>query len=154
MGLFDKLLGNAAKKAINDAINNVTGNNTTSTPSTPTYTPQSNYEPVPEEPVEIPVDMKLDKILSSEFSAYQVQKNIDPRSLGATDRNVIPYNYVISSNGQVKLIIMLPGKNTCSTRGYRFAKAFAESRGIPLINFLFESPNEESYIIGRLHQYL
>ncbi|MBO4927903.1 MAG: hypothetical protein J5379_06610 [Clostridiales bacterium] len=154
MGLFDRLLGNAAKKAINEAIDNVTGHHTTSTPSTPAYTPQSNYEPVPQDPVEIPVDQKLDKILTSEFPSYQVQKNVDPRSMGATDTHLIPYAYVISANGQAKLIIMLPGKNTCSTRAYRFAKAFAESRGITLINFLLDSPNEESYIIGRLHQYL
>ena len=153
MGLFDKLLGNAAKKAINDAIDSVTGHSST-TPSAPA--PQPQYTPAPQAPVveELSLQQKLDKILASEFPSYQIQKDVDPRSMGSTDRNLIPYNYVISNAGQVKLIIMLPGKNTCSTRGYRFAKAFAESRGITLINFLFESPNEESYIINRLHRFL
>lgn len=154
MGLFDKLLGNAAKKAINSAIDNMTGNHTSGTPTAPAPQPQSYSAPVPPEPIEIPVDQKLDKILTSQFPAYQVQKNVDPRSMGATDTYLLPYAYLISAGGQPKLVIMLPDRNTCSTRAYRFARAFAESRGITVINFLLNSPNEESYIIDRLHQYL
>ena len=155
MGFLDRLLGNAAKKAINDAIDNVTGHSSSSTPSSaPVSQPQTYAQPQEVEEIEIPVDQKLDKILASEFSSYQVQKKVDPRSMGSTDTHIMPYEYVISQGGQAKLIIMLPDKNTCSTRAYKFSKAFAEKSGITLINFLLNSPNEESYIINRLHQYL
>jgi hypothetical protein len=155
MGFLDKLIGNAAKKAINDAIDNVTGRSSTSTSSAPAPQPQAQTYAQPEpEVVEIPVDQKLDKILASEFSSYQVEKNVDPRTMGATDRSLLPYAYVISQFGQPKLILMLPDRNTCSTKAYRFSKAFAEKSGITLINFLLNSENKESYIIDRLHQYL
>ena len=153
MGFLDKLLGNAAKQAISNAIDNVTGNHPGNT-STPAPQPQSYSEPDVPAAYEIPLDQKLDKILASEFSSYQVQKNVDPRSLGATDTHLLPYAYLISQGGQNKLIIMMPDKNTCSTRAYRFSRQFAEKSGITLINFLIHSPNEESYIINRLHQYL
>ena len=152
MGLLDKLLGNAAKKAIIDAISSVTGQS-----SEPSYTPASQPQSYSEPQVvdeDIPVDQKLDKILASEFPAYQVQKKVDPRTMGAADTHLMPYEYVISQNGNPKLIIMLPDKNTCSTRAYKFSRAFAEGKGITLINFLLNSPNEETYIIGRLHQFL
>ena len=155
MGFLDRLLGNAAAKAINDAINSATGSNPASSPA-PAPQGQPAGQPVPEAAYvpELTVEQKLDKILASEFPSYQVAKNVDPRSMGATDTHLIPYPYVISQGGAVKLIIMLPDRNTCSTRGYRFARTFAEGRGITVINFLLNSKNEESYIIDRLHQYL
>ena len=154
MGFLDKLLGDAATKALNNAIDNVTGNHSTSTPSTPAPQPQTYSEPATPAVPELTVEQKLDKILSSEFPSFQVQKNVDPRSMGATDTHLLPYAYLISQAGQPKLIIMLPGRNTCSTRAYRFSQAFAEKSCITLINCLVNSPNEESYIINRLHQYL
>ncbi len=155
MGLLDRFLGDVAKKNLRDAIDSATGRNSAPPPSTesPSQTqtrsaPSAAYVP------ELTLEQKLDKILASEFPSYQVAKNIDPRSMGATDTYLIPYPYVISFGGVTKLILMLPDRNTCSTRGYRFARAFAETHGITVINFLLNSPNEERYIIDRLHQYL
>ena len=153
MGLFDRLLGNAAKKAINDAIDSVTGHSST-TPSTPA--PQPQYTPAPQAPVveELSLEQKLDKILPAEFAAYQVSKNVPPTTMGGVGPNMLPFSYVISQNGQVRLIIMRCYGNTCASRGYRFSKQFAESQGWTLINFLENSPNEEGYVINRLHRFL
>lgn len=156
MGFLDRLLNNAAKKAISDAIDSVTGSNS-NTSTTPVAQPQAAPSPIPQETSfedERTIEQKLDAILPSEFPSYQVQKNVDPRSMGAVGKSLIPFDYVISQNGCIKLIIMTPGNNTCSTRGYRFTKEFADQSNITLINFLKKSLNEESYIIGRLHQYL
>ncbi|MBO4473500.1 MAG: hypothetical protein J5750_01155 [Clostridiales bacterium] len=154
MGLFDRLLGNAAKRAINDAIDSVTGNHSSSATSAPASQPQ--YTPAPQAPVveELSLEQKLDKILPSEFPAYQVAKEVPPATMGGVGKSLIPFSYVISQNGQVKLIIMRCYGNTCGSRGYRFSKQFAESSGWTLINFLENSPNEESYIINRLHRFL
>ena len=158
MGFLDKLLNNAAKKAISDAIDSVTGNTSnTSNSSVPVSQPQAAPSPIPQETAfedERTIEQKLDAILPAEFPSYQVQKNVDPRSMGAVGKSLIPFDYVISQNGSIKLVIMTPGNNTCSTRGYRFTKEFAVQSNITLINFLQKSLNEESYIIGRLHQYL
>ncbi len=92
--------------------------------------------------------------MASDFAGYQVAKAVSPRTMGDSGANTMAYSYVISINGQVKLLIMICDKNTCSKRGYRFSKEFAASRGYTLINFLLNSPNEISYIRDRLHQYL
>ncbi|MCR5058149.1 MAG: hypothetical protein K6A81_05995 [Clostridiales bacterium] len=158
MGLLDRFLGDIARKSLRDAIDSATGRN--APPPMPTAPlpqqgqPQSQVAPSAAFVPELTLEQKLDKILASEFPSYQVAKNIDPRAMGATDTHLIPYPYVISFGGVTKLILMLPDRNTCSTRGYRFARAFAETHGIKVINFLLNSPNEESYIIDRLHQYL
>jgi len=156
MGIFDRFIKDVTRKAVGDAIDSVTGQNHSSAPtpqaSQPSYTPAA----APEMPAEDnrPLEVKLDSVLSASFPSYQVQKKVDPRTMGATDTYLLPYDYVISQGGQVKLIIMMPGKNTCSTRAYRFSRQFAERNGITLINFLLDSLNEESYITNRLHQYL
>ena len=155
MGFLDKLLGGAAKKALDDAIGNVTGSNSgSSTFSNPE--PQQQSRPtLPSDYVpELDVEQKLDKILASEFPAYGFGKEVPPTTMGAVGANMMPYTYVVYMNGQPKLFIMRCWSNTCASRGYRFSKEFAASLGVPLINFLESLPNEESYIIDRLHQYL
>ena len=156
MGIFDRLIKDITKKAVGEAIDSAIGQNhsTSSQPvSQPTYTPsQPEAQPVYEDVR--PLGEKLDAVLAASFPSFQVQKNVDPRSMGAVGKSLIPFDYVISQNGQIKLVIMTPGKNTCGTRGYRFTKEYAEQNQIKLINFLQDSPNEESYITDRLHQYL
>ena len=155
MGLFDKLLGGAAKKAIDNAIGNMTGSNSASSSNTnPAPQPQSRPSLPPDYVPELDVEQKLDKILAAEFPSYQVAKEVPPTTMGGVGANMMPYTYVISKDGQPKLIVMRCWNNTCASRGYRFSKEFAVSQGITLINFLENSPNEESYIIDRLHQYL
>ncbi|MBR5425485.1 MAG: hypothetical protein IK106_03080 [Clostridiales bacterium] len=158
MGFLDKLLGGAAKKALDDAIGNVTGKNSDEISGSTSYTnpaPQQQSPSLPPDYVpDLDVEQKLDKILASEFPSYQVAKEVPPTTMGGVGVNMMPYTYVISKDGQPKLIIMRCWNNTCASRGYRFSKEFAVSQGITLINFLENSPNEESYIIDRLHQYL
>jgi len=158
MGFLDKLLNNAAKKAISDAIDSVTGSNSnTSNNSIPVSQPQAAPAPIPQESAyedNRTLEQKLDAIFPAEFPSYQVQKDISPATMGATDAHLMPYSYVISQNGQVRLIVMRCDRNTCSTRAYRFSKEFALRNNITLINFLEQSPNEERYVIDRLHQYI
>lgn len=153
MGFFERLVGKAAANAVKDAFNSQYN-----APATPAPQPQVQPQQIPVAPApqmpELNVFQKLDQVLASDFAGYQVAKAVSPRALGDNGANTMPYAYVISSNGQVKLLIMICDKNTCSTRGYHFSKEFAASRGYTLINFLLHSPNEIGYIRDRLHQYL
>lgn len=152
MGLFDRLLNNAARNVLKDTINNLSNNS--STTSTPAPQPQYTPAPAAAAPVELTLEQKLDQVLASDFAGYQVTRNVSPRTMGDNGANTLPYSYVISSAGQVKLLIMVCYGNTCSKRGYRFSKTFAQNQGYTLINFLVSCPNEISYIRDRLHQYL
>lgn len=153
MGIFDRLLRDVTKKAVGDAIDSALGQNRNSSQPAPqpAYSPAAPSEPEYDNRT---IEQKLDTILASFFSAYQVQKKVDPRSMGAVGKSLIPFDYVISQGGQIRLIVMTPGKNTCGTRGYRFTREFAQQNNLTLINFLQDSLNEESYITDRLHQYI
>ncbi|MBO4495024.1 MAG: hypothetical protein J5752_04110 [Clostridiales bacterium] len=155
MGIFDRLIKDVTKKAVGEAIDSAFGTNHSSQPaSQPAYNPAPAATPAVPEEDNRTIEQKLDAILASSFSSYQVQKKVDPRSMGAVGASLIPFDYVISQGGQIRLIVMTPGKNTCGTRGYRFTKEFAQQSGLTLINFLQDSLNEESYITDRLHQYI
>lgn len=153
MGFLDRLVGKAAANVLKDAFNT---QNTT--PAAPAPQPQVQPQQVPvsvaPQMPELNVFQKIDQVLASDFAGYQVTKAVSPRTMGDNGANTMAYSYVISINGQVKLLIMICDKNTCAKRGYRFSKEFAASRGYTLINFLLNSPNEISYIRDRLHQYL
>ena len=154
MGFLDKLLNSAAKKAISEAIDSVTGSNSN---TNNTSVPQSAPAPIPQESSyedNRTLEQKLDAIFPAEFPSNQMHKEVSPATMGATDAHLMPYSYVLSQNGQIRLIVMRCDRNTCSTRAYRFSKEFAQRNNITLINFLEQSPNEESYVIDRLHQYL
>ncbi|MBR4818556.1 MAG: hypothetical protein IKX04_10055 [Clostridiales bacterium] len=155
MGLLDRFLGDVARKSLRDAIDSATGRN--SAPPMPTApVPQQQSQPTlpPNYVPDLDIEQKLDKILSTQFPTYGFGKEVPPTTLGAVGANMMPYTYVVYLNGQPKLFIMRCWSNTCASRGYRFSKEFAASLGVPLINFLESLPNEESYIIDRLHQYL
>ena len=155
MGLLDRFLGDVARKNLRDAIDNMTNRNSDPPVPTAPLPPQQSSQTLPQNYVpDLDIEQKLDKILASEFPAYGFGKEVPPTTMGAVGANMMPYTYVVYMNGQPKLFIMRCWSNTCASRGYRFSKEFAASQGIPLINFLESLPNEESYIINRLHQYL
>ncbi|MBR0137645.1 MAG: hypothetical protein IJM15_04480 [Erysipelotrichaceae bacterium] len=100
-----------------------------------------------------PVEEKLEECLSKNFPEYDVDKDVSPRELGGIG-NFMNYSYVISKDGEIKLIIMLIGKTTSQHREYRWSKEFAEVHKYQFINFIRHFPNAPEYIEARLHKYL
>lgn len=150
-------VGNAVGSALDKALGNITGQRTTTTQQT-SFTGQTAS--VQSAPVQgaYPVSAeeasdKIRRILASEFSSYEVRENVSPTTLGGTG-NFMNYSFGVYSGGQPKLFIMLVGKTTCSSRAYRWSKEQAQRSGVTMINFVAHYPNEESYVINRLHQYL
>ena len=96
---------------------------------------------------------KLEECFASEFSSYEIRKDVSPREFGGTGK-FMNYSYAVYKDGAAKLFIMLTGKHTNSLREYRWSKEQAEKAGVPLINFVEHFPNNPRYISERLHQYL
>ena len=96
---------------------------------------------------------KILEVLKSEFPEYEAREEVSPRELGGTGK-FMDYSILVSKDGAPKLAIMLIGKTTASHREYRWSREFAESKGIPFINFIHFYPNKIDYITQRLHKYL
>lgn len=154
MGIFDRLVDNAARNVFRSTMSALTNDANSAQPAQPVQPQQYAPAQPTYQQADLTVEQKLDMILASDFAGYQVAKNVSPQAFGDTGANTMPYSYMISQNGVVKLLIMICFNNTCSKRGYRFSKQFAASRGMTMINFVVSCPNEESYIRDRLHQYL
>lgn len=179
MGLFDSLLkrttrsvtnsvsnrvsnavGNAVSNAVGGALEkalgNVTGQKPAQAQQTAAPAQQSGSQAAQNTCTAAstePAANKLRRILASEFSSYEVKENVSPTTIGGTGK-FMNYSFGVYSGGQPKLFIMLIGKTTCSTRTYRWSKEQAQRNGITMINFIEHYPNEEEYVINRLHRYL
>lgn len=170
MGFLDRLIKQSArqitsavvKNATNNIIDELTGNSNKTQPQV-TPTVQTVASPVVTVNESVPagyeglgnvaVDVKLDAVFAKEFPQYEIRKEVSPETLGGTGR-FLNYSYGVYANGVPKLFIMLAGKNTCTSRYYRWSKEVAVNSGIPMINFVLSFDNKITYIIDRLHQYL
>lgn len=97
--------------------------------------------------------VKIRKVLAEDFSSYEVKENVSPTTIGGTGK-FLNYSFGVYKDGAPKLFIMMVGKNTCSTRLYRFSKEQAAKSGVTMINFISHYPNNVEYIKERLKKYL
>ncbi len=92
---------------------------------------------------------RLEAIFATDYSSYEVKKELSPASLGGTGR-FRPYTYALFLNGTPKAFIMVTEHNKDILRVFRWSKEFAQANNVPFINFLTQFPNTEEYIKNRL----
>ncbi len=93
---------------------------------------------------------RLEQIIATEWSGYELKKNVAPEYLNAPE-NAKKYSYVMYQNNIPKaafLIVTSTAHHIPS--GARIAKNSADAQGIPCLYFMSHLPNEEDYISQRL----
>lgn len=99
-----------------------------------------------------PLRDKLESIIASEFSEYELRKDI-PASEMTSNSGARDYSYGLYLNGSPKAFIMImKDRNDYKKRDVVLARQAAESNGIPYMNFIPHLPNEPEYISNRLRQ--
>ncbi len=154
MGFLDNLLSKGAKKLFNevvdsavDRINDKFDIHTDSHTSTATSSNSTKASKKGCSATEI--SSRLDKIFASDYSSYEIRKNVSPTTIGATEE-AKNYTYGLYLNGVPKLFIMIAEHNQDALRTYRLAKSAALNNGIGYVNFLTQFPNTADYIKGRI----
>ncbi len=95
---------------------------------------------------------RLEQVIANEYSTYELKKNV-PASEMFAEPGAVDYSYGIYKNGApVAYITVIADRNEYKLKRFRDAKAAAEARGIPHMNFFAHLPNETSYISERLKQ--
>lgn len=154
MGLLDRLIRKGTDAVVNGVIDSITGSN--SKPAQPAVS-QPNRVTQPTAPTvhakEVDAATKIRNVLIGQFSQYSFKENVSPTLFGGEGK-FLDYSFVIYDGATPKLIIMMIGKTTCSSRYYRWSKEVADKNNITLINFVEHYPNEIAYISERLHKYL
>ncbi len=97
------------------------------------------------------IEIRMNEILSSEFSGFEVRKEIPSTDYGAAvgSRN---YSYGLFRNGSPVLFILLTEHNRDNNRAFRGAKEASDRSGIPVMNFYTHMENEHQYVTNRIRQ--
>ena len=156
MGILDDLLKKGAKeiagelaKKVTDTLSDTLGVDITQaevgagTESRPAANAGNN----------VPVRVKLRNILGNQFPGYTFEEDVQPSLIGGPSIGM-PYSFVVYEGQTARLFIMIIGRNTCAHKDYKLSKAYADYRGVELINFIEHFENTVPYITERLHNYL
>jgi len=167
MGFFNKLLGlvNKAEDAIK-TVNNAVSNTTPSASSTAASAPAAPSAPKPppapaapkaDEPKKIYMydadcpKTYIAEILSSEFSSYEVRKDVPLSEFGADGR---AYDFAIYSSGELKAVIAMPKKNRTRNHPYWNSQKKAKELGVAFVPFHQHMQNEKGYVINSVKRAL
>ena len=163
MGFLDNLLKREARKIIANVVDNVVDNaldsingsakSTSSVKSTTVATPSNPDEDdcCYEQAV---VCDRIERIAASEWSGYELRKNISASELGA-DNNARDYSYGLYLNGVPKaMIIIIDIPSHYKKKDVLLAHEACERQGIFCMNLLLHLPNRYSYISKRLSDHV
>lgn len=93
---------------------------------------------------------RVEKVLSQEWSGYEVRRDIPASEMGAPEGSR-GYSYGLYLNGQPRAMIMLLGNGAdYKCKAVRLAHEACEQKGVFCMNLLEHMPNRLSYISQRL----
>ncbi len=160
MGFLDNLLKREARKIIANVVDNVVDNALDSindsmkfnTSSSPMNTSSLGNNPDEEDcgyNCSVVCD-RVERIVASEWSGYELRKNIPAVELGA-DSNARDYSYGLYLNGVPKaMIIIIDIPSHYKKKDVRLAHEACERQHVFCMNLLLHLPNRYSYISKQL----
>lgn len=171
MGFLTNLLKNEAKKIVSDVVDNVVDNTlgqavrgqenqTTATTSSTAGNTTSNSGKAAAAGTskaavgsgESGLRTNLESVLSSEWSDFEVRREIPASELGAPER-ARAYSYGLYKNGQPKaMFLVVTDKYHHLNGAARQAQTACKAKGIPCMNFFSHLPNTTEYISQRLRE--
>lgn len=161
MGFLDNLLKREARKFISNVVDNVVDTaldnlnsslqpTTSSAPARNTFTTDENPDEDDCYYEESIVCDRIERIAASEWSGYELRKNIPALELGA-DSNARDYSYGLYLNGVPKaMIIIIDIPSHYKKKDVRLAHEACERQQIYCMNLLLHLPNRYSYISKQL----
>lgn len=168
MGFLTNLLKNEAKKIVSDVVDNVVDNTlgqavrgqenqstatTSATASTTSNSGKAAAAGTSKAAVgsgESGLRTNLESVLSSEWSDFEVRREIPASGLGAPER-ARAYSYGLYKNGQPKaMFLVVTDKYHHLNGAARQAQTACKAKGIPCMNFFSHLPNTTEYISQRL----
>lgn len=182
MGFFTNLLKSEARKIVSDVVDNVVDNtlgqavrgqenrNTAANSNTSTTTSASSRTSGYSGSVarasaskasasksalksgEASLRANLESVLSSEWSGFEVRREIPAAECGAPEK-ARAYSYGLYENGQPKaMFLIVTDKNHYLNSATRLAQTACKANGIPCMNFFSHLPNTTEYISQRLKE--
>ncbi len=161
MGFLENLLKREARKVVSEAVGTVFSELTgmtsdTSKANSTTVTGQSmNTQDAlryGKDGGEQGLRQRLEYIVATEWSGYELRKDIPAGTLGA-EAGARDYTYGLYLNGQPKAMIMLIRNNNHYRRSDVVkANAACQKNGIPYMNFMTYMANCGDYISNRLNK--
>lgn len=162
MGMFGELFKKEAKKMLSEALagtgakNGQGSNRNQSHNSHGSYGNQdsASYNREPQERETDEIKDRIRKVLSENYASYEVRENVPPQELGGTDemRN---YDFVLYSNGQVRLtILVLYGRSDYKRYAVRLSHEQSRKAGAECINVMDYLPSTSAYINERIGKML
>lgn len=168
MGFLTNLLKSEARKIVSDVVDNVVDNtlgqavrgqenrNTAATSSrTSSYSgsvARASASKAALESGEAGLRANLENVLSSEWSSFEVRREIPASELGAPEK-ARAYSYGLYENGQPKaMFLVVTDKNHYLNSAARLAQTACKANGIPCLNFFSHLPNTTEYISQRLKE--
>lgn len=95
---------------------------------------------------------EMESILSTEFSDYEIRREVPAASLGAV--NARSYSYGMYRNGAPVVMIMITEHNKEQNRAFQGAKAACAQSNVKFLNFFTHMPNDRGYVVNRIRQAL
>lgn len=171
MGFLTNLLKNEAKKIVSDVVDNVVDNtlgqavrgqenqSTATTSATAGNTASNSGKAAAAGTSKATVGSgesglrtNLESVLSSEWSDFEVRREIPASELGAPER-ARAYSYGLYKNGQPKaMFLVVTDKYHHLNGAARQAQTACKAKGIPCMNFFSHLPNTTEYISQRLKE--
>lgn len=160
MGFLTNLLKSEARKIVSDVVDNVVDNTLgqavrgqeTRNTAAATSGRTSSYSKATMESGEATLRANLESVLSSEWSGFEVRREIPACELGAPEK-ARAYSYGLYENGQPKaMFLVVTDKNHHLNSAARLAQTACKANGIPCMNFFSHLPNTTEYISQRLKE--
>lgn len=168
MGFLTNLLKSEARKIVSDVVDNVVDNtlgqavrgqenrNTAATSGgTSSYSgsvARAGTSKAALKSGEAGLRANLENVLSSEWSSFEVRREIPASELGALEK-ARAYSYGLYENGQPKaMFLVVTDKNHYLNSAARLAQTACKANGIPCLNFFSHLPNTTEYISQRLKE--
>ena len=153
MGFFDKLSKDLASKALENIFQKAAGNsdqpavNPAGQPVQPEVRQNTAANTAADPAEKMNAEAYFSEILTSEFSQYQIRKNVPLSEFGAEGR---PFDFGLYQNGKLAAVVVLAQHNKTRNHPYWNSQKKAQELNIPFINFYTHMPNERSFVIYRI----
>lgn len=177
MGFFTNLLKSEARKIVSDVVDNVVDNTlgqavrgqenrtaaaapvrtTATAPASRTSGHSGNaagagVSRAAQGSAEAGLRTNLESVLNSEWSDFELRKEVPASELGAPER-ARAYSYGLYKNGQPKaMFLVVTDKYHHLNGAARQAQTACKAKGIPCMNFFSHLPNTTEYISQRLRE--
>lgn len=157
MGLFDKLkkdLFNTAKKAITDLVEDkleesISQKHTSASPAAPAKPVPAGAPAADAYAFQGTTEEYFAQILQSRFPQYEIRRNV---RFSTPLQDAVPVNFLIRSNGQSVLAVIVCDKHLHGRR--RLRDTIQACDGIPVQCYYTQFRNDANYVIQRLGQVL